>query len=58
MSGTTKGTAGIKPTLIEEGTEIKGNIASSCPIVVMGKIEDIQIGVSPKDSVSLAIGKL
>jgi cytoskeletal protein CcmA (bactofilin family) len=28
-----------KRTLIEEGTSITGNLASSCPIVVMGKIE-------------------
>jgi cytoskeletal protein CcmA (bactofilin family) len=28
-----------KRTLIEEGTAITGNLASSCPIVVMGRIE-------------------
>lgn len=28
-----------KRTLIEEGTQIKGNLASKCPIVVMGGIE-------------------
>ena len=28
-----------KKTLIEEGTELKGTINSSCPIVVMGKVE-------------------
>jgi cytoskeletal protein CcmA (bactofilin family) len=28
-----------KRTLIEEGTEIKGNLASKCPILVMGSIE-------------------
>ena len=28
-----------KKTLIEEGTELKGTVNSSCPIVVMGKVE-------------------
>ena len=28
-----------KHTLVEEGTEFKGTMSSSCPIVVMGKIE-------------------
>jgi cytoskeletal protein CcmA (bactofilin family) len=28
-----------KHTLVEEGTEFKGTMASSCPIVVMGKVE-------------------
>jgi cytoskeletal protein CcmA (bactofilin family) len=28
-----------KHTLVEEGTELKGSITSSCPIVVMGKVE-------------------
>jgi cytoskeletal protein CcmA (bactofilin family) len=28
-----------KHTLIEEGTEFKGSLSSSCPIVVVGKIE-------------------
>jgi cytoskeletal protein CcmA (bactofilin family) len=28
-----------KHTLVEEGTEFKGTLSSSCPIVVMGKIE-------------------
>lgn len=28
-----------KRTLVEEGTAITGNMSSSCPIVVMGKIE-------------------
>jgi cytoskeletal protein CcmA (bactofilin family) len=28
-----------KRTLVEEGTEFKGSMKSSCPIVVMGKIE-------------------
>ena len=29
----------IKKTLIEEGTEFKGTLTSSCPIVVMGRVE-------------------
>ena len=28
-----------KKTLIEEGTEFKGTLTSSCPIVVMGRVE-------------------
>jgi cytoskeletal protein CcmA (bactofilin family) len=40
MSDGSKGASGAgKRTLIEEGTAISGNLASSCPIVVMGKIE-------------------
>lgn len=38
MSDTTN-PAGQKRTLVEEGTEFKGSMKSSCPIVVMGKIE-------------------
>ena len=40
-----------KHTLVEEGTEFKGSMSSSCPIVVMGKVEgDVagpEIHVSP-----------
>jgi len=39
MSHNTNERTGTKRTLIDEGTEIKGNMSSSCPIVVMGKIE-------------------
>lgn len=31
--------AGIKKTLVEEGTEVKGSIRSSCPVLVRGRIE-------------------
>lgn len=31
--------AGQKQTLVEEGTELKGSLTSSCPVVVRGKIE-------------------
>ena len=45
-----------KHTLVEEGTEFKGTMSSSCPIVVMGKIEgDIAgpvIHVTPSGVVS------
>jgi cytoskeletal protein CcmA (bactofilin family) len=35
-----KGTdLGAKKTLVEEGTQFKGSLSSSCPIVVKGKIE-------------------
>jgi cytoskeletal protein CcmA (bactofilin family) len=40
MSDGSKGPgAAGKRTLIEEGTAVSGSMASSCPIVVMGKIE-------------------
>jgi cytoskeletal protein CcmA (bactofilin family) len=35
-----------KRTLIEEGTEFKGSFTSSCPIVVMGKVEGEMKGPS------------
>jgi cytoskeletal protein CcmA (bactofilin family) len=35
-----------KKTLIEEGTEFKGTLTSSCPIVVMGKVEGEMTGPS------------
>jgi cytoskeletal protein CcmA (bactofilin family) len=45
-----------KHTLVEEGTEFKGTMSSSCPIVVMGKVEgDITgpvIHVTPSGVVS------
>lgn len=45
-----------KHTLVEEGTEFKGTMSSSCPIVVMGKVEgDIAgpvIHVTPSGVVS------
>jgi cytoskeletal protein CcmA (bactofilin family) len=34
-----QGDAGGKKTLVEEGTQFKGSLSSSCPIVVRGKIE-------------------
>src|SRR5439155_24654994 len=39
MSDGKNGQASGKRTLVEEGTAINGNMSSSCPIVVMGKIE-------------------
>ncbi|HVU51865.1 MAG TPA: polymer-forming cytoskeletal protein [Polyangia bacterium] len=35
-----------KKTLIEEGTEFKGTLTSSCPIVVMGRVEGDMKGPS------------
>lgn len=29
----------VKRTLVEEGTELKGSLTSSCPVLVRGKIE-------------------
>jgi cytoskeletal protein CcmA (bactofilin family) len=44
-----------KRTLVEEGTELKGSLSSSCPILVRGKIEgDIKapaLTVSPTGAV-------
>ncbi|MBN2196349.1 MAG: polymer-forming cytoskeletal protein [Polyangiaceae bacterium] len=34
-----KATGGQKQTLVEEGTEFKGAMVSSCPVVVRGRIE-------------------
>jgi cytoskeletal protein CcmA (bactofilin family) len=34
-----KGDLGGKRTLVEEGTQFKGSLSSSCPIVVRGKID-------------------
>lgn len=39
MNGGSKGREGEKCTLVEEGTAVTGNMSSTCPIVVMGKIE-------------------
>lgn len=33
------GNSGVKQTLIEEGTNFKGSMTSSCPVVVRGRIE-------------------
>jgi cytoskeletal protein CcmA (bactofilin family) len=41
-----------KRTLVEEGTEFKGSMKSSCPIVVMGKIEGEVAGPSIHVTVS------
>ena len=35
-----------KRTLIEDGTELKGTLTSSCPIVVMGRVEGDLTGPS------------
>jgi cytoskeletal protein CcmA (bactofilin family) len=54
MSDPTGGT-GEKQTFVEEGTQFKGSLTSSCPIVVRGKIEgDLQapaLTVSPSGAV-------
>ncbi len=48
-------TQGPKHTLVEEGTELKGSITSSCPVLVRGKVEgEIMapaLTVSPSGSV-------
>jgi cytoskeletal protein CcmA (bactofilin family) len=38
MSDTTNGRS-QKRTLIDEGTELKGSVKSTCPVVVMGRVE-------------------
>jgi cytoskeletal protein CcmA (bactofilin family) len=49
------GTSGAKQTLIEEGTNFKGSMTSSCPILVRGRIEgDVEspsLSVSPSGAV-------
>ena len=35
-----------KRTLIEEGTELKGTLTSSCPVVVLGRLEGQMTGPS------------
>jgi cytoskeletal protein CcmA (bactofilin family) len=37
---------GTKKTLIDEGTEVKGQLESTCPIVVMGKVQGELTGPS------------
>jgi cytoskeletal protein CcmA (bactofilin family) len=39
MDNLKNGDTGGKKTLVEEGTQFKGSLSSSCPIVVRGKIE-------------------
>jgi cytoskeletal protein CcmA (bactofilin family) len=39
MSQGTDSKSGSKRTLVEEGTELRGTLTSSCPVVVMGKVE-------------------
>jgi cytoskeletal protein CcmA (bactofilin family) len=39
MSADSKGKAGDKHTLVEAGSVFRGNLESSCPIVVLGKLE-------------------
>jgi len=39
MNGGENTQGSAKRTLIEEGTAVSGNIASTCPIVVMGRLE-------------------
>jgi len=42
----------VKQTLVEEGTELRGSLTSTCPVLVRGRIEgDIQ---APSLSVSLS----
>src|SRR3954466_5837085 len=39
MDNLKNGDTGGKKTLVEEGTQFKGSLSSSCPIVVRGKID-------------------
>jgi cytoskeletal protein CcmA (bactofilin family) len=38
MSDSTNGRSG-KRTVVDEGTELKGSVKSTCPVVVVGKVE-------------------
>src|SRR5688572_13021964 len=31
--------AAVRRTIVDEGTELKGSLTSSCPVVVMGRLE-------------------
>ncbi|MBI5532698.1 MAG: polymer-forming cytoskeletal protein [Deltaproteobacteria bacterium] len=56
--------AGAKRTLVEEGTEVKGSIRSTCPLLVRGRIEgDIDapsMTISPSGAVhgKVKVGEL
>jgi len=39
MDNLKSGDAGGKKTLVEEGTQFKGSLSSSCPVVVRGRVE-------------------
>ena len=39
MDNLKSGDAGGKKTLVEEGTQFKGSLTSSCPVVVKGRVE-------------------
>jgi cytoskeletal protein CcmA (bactofilin family) len=39
MDNLKSGDAGGKKTLVEEGTQFKGSLSSSCPVVVKGRVE-------------------
>jgi cytoskeletal protein CcmA (bactofilin family) len=39
MDNLKSGDAGGKKTLVEEGTQFKGSLTSSCPVVVRGRVE-------------------
>jgi cytoskeletal protein CcmA (bactofilin family) len=39
MDNQRSGDAGGKKTLVEEGTQFKGSLTSSCPVVVKGRVE-------------------
>jgi cytoskeletal protein CcmA (bactofilin family) len=39
ISGNGRSSAPIKKTIVDQGTSFKGSMTSSCPIVVMGRIE-------------------
>jgi len=56
--------AGGKKTLVEEGTQFKGSLTSSCPIVVRGKIEgdisapSLQISATGAVSGKVKVGEM
>jgi cytoskeletal protein CcmA (bactofilin family) len=56
--------AGAKTTLVEEGTEVKGSIRSTCPLLIRGRIEgDIDapsMTISPSGAVhgKVRVGEL
>ena len=55
MDNLKSGDAGGKKTLVEEGTQFKGSLSSTCPVVVKGRVEGDVSAPSLQVSVSGAV---
>jgi cytoskeletal protein CcmA (bactofilin family) len=64
MDNTKTGDLGNKRTLVEEGTQFKGSLSSSCPIVVKGRIDgdvsapSLQVGTTGTVHGKVKVGAL